>query len=74
MVACGVAPRGKVAAARMGAGLVPLMLEGPSLPVSARARELLPPPPPLLLLLLLLLLLPLLLVVAGPVGVLSWCL
>ena len=33
LVACGIAPRGKLAVVRSGAGLVPVMLDGPELPV-----------------------------------------
>lgn len=35
LVACGVAPRGKLAAVRSGCGLLPAMLDGPELPVSS---------------------------------------
>lgn len=34
LVACGVAPRGKLAIVRSGCGLMPAMLDGPELPVS----------------------------------------
>lgn len=33
LVACGAAPRGKLAVVRSGVGLTPFMLDGPQLPV-----------------------------------------
>lgn len=36
LVACGVAPRGKLAVVRSGCGLLPAMLDGPELPVSTQ--------------------------------------
>jgi hypothetical protein len=37
VVACGAAPRGKVAVVRSGCGLLPLLLDGPELPVGLAA-------------------------------------
>jgi hypothetical protein len=39
LVACGLAPRGKLAVVRSGCGLQPTMLDGPELPVSMHTSK-----------------------------------